>query len=173
MTEPSDTLVEGLWARLHNVLIALDRLDRLDDATDFVGWVEAFQRDEAEIDATARGWVLRAIHVASDPSNYRILLLLQNAGGMSIAQLMQATGMTRVELTERVKDLAEVGLVAQALDSDSVHGTRAAEGFVSWVEALRAQMGERIRAGLTKDNPPPRFEAGRLLSVLKEARGPS
>jgi hypothetical protein len=173
MTEPSDALVEGLWARLRNVLIALDRLDRLENASEFVGWVQAFQHDDPQVEATAREWILRTVRLASDPPNYRVLRFLQISDGMSIAQLMQATGMARVELTERVKDLAQVGLVAQALDSDSVQGTRAAEGLVAWIEALREQMVEHIRAGLTKDNPPPRFETHRILSALKEPHAPS
>ncbi len=173
MTEPSDALVEGLWARLRNVLIGLDRLDRLDNATDFVGWVEAFQQDDAQIQATTREWILRALHLASDPLNYRVLRFLGASDGLSIAQLMQATGMTRVELTERVKDLAQVGLVAQALDSDAVSGTRATEGLVAWVEALREQMAAHVRAGLTKDNPPPTFQAHRLQSALKERNASS
>lgn len=162
MTEPSDALVEGLWARLRNVLIALDRLDRLENATELVDWVKTFQHDDAEIETTAREWILRAVRLASDPLNYRILRMLQVSDGLSIAQLMQATGMARVELTERVKELAAVGLVAQALDSDSVQGTRAAEGLVAWVEALREQMVGHLRAGLTKDNPPPKLHRPEL-----------
>ncbi|MGE5263417.1 MAG: hypothetical protein ACM3S0_08560 [Acidobacteriota bacterium] len=149
-------LVEGLWARLRNVLIAIDRLDRLETATDFAGWVEGFQQDEAQIQATARDWVLRAVRLGSDPLNYRILQVLQDPAGVSIAQLMQATNLTRVDLTERIKDLAQVGFVAQALDMDSVQGTRAAEGMIAWIESLQARIAERARAGLTKDNPPPK-----------------
>lgn len=173
MTESSDALVEGLWARLRNVLIALDRLDRLENAAEFVGWVEAFRHDDAQVEATAREWILRAVHLASDPLNYRILRMLQVSDGLSMGQLMQATGMMRVELTERVKDLAQVGLVAQALDSDSVQNMRAAEGLVAWIQTLSEQMVEHIHAGLTKDNPPARFDTHRILSALKEARAPS
>ena len=152
----SRQLVDGLWARLRNVLIALDRMDRLETATDFAGWVEGFQQDEAQIEATARDWVLRAVRLGSDSLNYRILQALQDADGLSIPQLMQATNMARVELTERIKDLAQVGFVVQALDMDSVQGTLAAKGMVAWMESLREQIGERARAGLTKDNPPPK-----------------
>ncbi len=170
MTEPSAELVEGLWARLRNVLIALDRLDRLDSATEFVGWVESLQHDDAQVDATVRIWVLRAVHLASDPANYRLLRFLHGSDGMTIAQLMQATGTTRVELTERVKDLAQAGFVAQVLDMDSVQATPAAKGFVAWVESLGEQMADHVRAGLTRDNPPPRFEKQRILNILDEAR---
>ena len=152
-----DELAEGLWTRLRNVLIALDRLDRLETASDFVGWVESFQGDDAQIERTTRDWVLRAVRLASDPVNYAILRALQQSGEMTIAQLMAATKLTRLELTERVKDLAQVGFIAQALDTDAVQGTRAAAGMVAWIESLREQIAERARAGLTKDNPPPKF----------------
>ncbi|MBI4786391.1 MAG: hypothetical protein HY782_05025 [Chloroflexi bacterium] len=152
-----DELADGLWARLRNVLIALDRMDRLETASDFVGWVESFQRDDAQIETTTRDWVLRAVRLASDPLNYQILRAFQPSDEMTIAQLMAVTGLSRVELTERVKDLAQVGFIAQTLETDAVQGTRAAEGMVAWIEALREQIAERARAGLTKDNPPPKF----------------
>ncbi len=157
MTEPMDDLAEGLWARLRNVLIALDRVDRLEGAGDFAGWVEAFQCDQDQIRATAQDWVLRAVRTASDPINYQILETVHTAGQMSIAQLMQATRLTRVDLTERVKQLAAVGLLVQSLESDAVQGTRAADGMLAWVEALVEQIAAHARAGLMRDNPPPRF----------------
>jgi hypothetical protein len=156
MAESSNELVEGLWARLRNTLIALDRMDRLESANEFVGWVEAFQRDDAQIDVTTREWLLRALRLAADPLNYQILRALQDSDGMIIAELMRLTHASRVDLTERIKDLAQSGFVAQALESDGVQGTRAAAGLVAWVESLRERMAERVRAGLTKDNPPPR-----------------
>ncbi len=152
-----DDLAEGLWARLRNVLIALDRVDRLEGATDFAGWVEAFQCDEAQIQATAQDWVLRAVRTASDPINYQILETVRTAGQMSIAQLMETTSLTRVDLTERVKELAAMGLVAQSLESDAVQGTRATDGMLAWFDSLGEQIATRARAGLTRDNPPPRF----------------
>ncbi len=168
MTESKNDLVEGLWARLRNTLIALDRMDRLESAGDFVGWVEAFQRDDAQIEATTRDWLLRALRLASDPLNYRILRALQDSDGLSVADLMRVTNETRIDLTERIKDLAQVGFVAQALESDVVQTTHAAVGIVAWIEALREQMTERVRAGLTKDNPPPKFETRRALRSASE-----
>ncbi len=156
MMEPSQELVAGLWARLRNVLIALDRLDRLETGGEFLGWVEAFQCDEAQTRTAARQWVLRAIRLASDPLDYRILSLLHESAGMTVTQLMEATALGRVDLTERIKELAAVGLVAQALDADTVQGTRAGEGMVAWVESLGEQLAGQIRAGVTKDNPPPK-----------------
>ncbi len=157
MAESANELVEGLWARLRNALIALDRMDRLETANEFVGWVEAFQRDDAQIDATTREWLLRALRLAADPLNYHLLRALQESDGLSIAELMRLTNASRVDLTERIKDLAQSGFVAQALDTDTVQGTRAASGMVAWIESLREQMAARVRAGLTKDNPPPKL----------------
>lgn len=157
MSESNDKIGEGLWARLRNVLIALDRLDRLETANDFVDWVETFQRDDAQIEATARDWVLRALHIATDPLNYAILRALAESDGLSSAQLMQTTRLARVELTERVKDLAQAGFVAQEMESETVQATPAAEGVVAFIESLRAQIAKRARAGLTKDNLPPIF----------------
>lgn len=157
MSSPERDLVEGLWARLRNALIALDRVDRLESASEFVGWVEAFQRDDAQIDATTRDWLLRALRLASDPLNYWILSALHESDGLSIAELMRVTNATRVDVVERIRGLAQAGFVAPALESDTVQGTRAAAGFVAWVESLRQQMAERVRAGLTKDNPPPKI----------------
>ncbi len=157
MTEPLDDLAEGLWTRLRNVLIALDRVDRLEGAGNFAGWVEAFQCDQAQIQTTAQDWILRAVRTACDPINYQILVTVHAAGELSIAQLMQATRLTRVDLWERVKELAGAGLVVQSLESDAVQGTRAADGLLAWVEALGEQIAAHARAGLARDNPPPRF----------------
>lgn len=157
MIDRSDQLADALWTRLRNVLIALDRIDRLESATDFAGWTESFQRDETQIMETARVWVLRAVHLASDPLNYQILCELSSAGGMSIAQLMQVTGLPRVDVTERVKDLAQVGYVAQAFETDSVQPTPAAQSIVAWLQAQQEQIAQRARAGLMKDNPAPKL----------------
>ncbi len=162
MNDPARELIEGLWARLRNVLIALDRLDRLDTATDFVGWVETLQRDDAQIETTTRDWVLRALRLAADPLNYQVLRALEKSEGASIAALMHATHLARVELTERVKDLAQAGFVAQDLETETVQATRAAVGMVAWVESLREQLAARLRAGLTKDNPAPMISAKRF-----------
>ncbi|MBI5301035.1 MAG: hypothetical protein HY868_02780 [Chloroflexi bacterium] len=162
MSDPTNELVDGLWARLRNVLIALDRIDRLDSATDFVGWVEAFQRDDAQIETTTRDWLLRALRVACDPLNYQVLRALEKSDGQSIAALMRATNLARVELTERVKELAQTGFVAQDLETETVQATRAAAGIVAWIESLRAQIAARAQAGLTKDNPVPIISARRF-----------
>jgi hypothetical protein len=162
MAESARDLVEGLWVRLRNALIALDRVDRLESANAFVGWVEAFQRDDAQIDATTREWLLRALRLAADPLNYRILSALQERDDMSIAELTRLTNATRVDVVERVRDLAQSGFVTPALESDTVKGTRAAMGFVAWTESLRDQMADHVRAGLTKDNPPPKFHRPHL-----------
>lgn len=156
MSVEMDELAEGLWTRLRNVLIGLDRLDRLDTATEFDGWIEAFQTDPAEIEATARDWALRAVRLGMDPINYDILHQLQ-AGEMTIGRLMAITHLTRVDLSERVKDLAQVGFVVQALETDGVQATAAGQGIVRWLESLVEPIAARARAGLAKDNPPPVF----------------
>ncbi|MDE3091456.1 MAG: hypothetical protein KGJ80_18975, partial [Chloroflexota bacterium] len=79
-----------------------------------------------------------------------------------IARLMQTTQTTRVELTGRVKDLAQVGFVAQSLESETVQATRAATGMVALIESLREQIAARARAGLMKDNPPPKLPRPRV-----------
>lgn len=157
MSEPLDDLTEGLWARLRNVLIALDRMDRLETARELAGWVEGFQSDDSQIQATVQAFVLRAVRAASDPINFQILSAVRAAGGTSLAQLIETTRLTRVDLTERLKDLAQVGLIAQAFEMDSAQLTRAGEGMLAWVDAVRERIAERARAGLTKDNPPPRL----------------
>jgi hypothetical protein len=162
MIESNNDLVEGLWARLRNVLIAFDRVDRLESASDFVGWVESFQSDDAEIEASTRDWVLCATQVASDPMNYRILRVLSDCDGASVAELMRLTNATRIDVTARLNELAQVGFVMQSVESDSVQGTRASKGMVDMIESLRAQIADRLRAGLTKDNPPPKFHRPQL-----------
>ncbi len=143
-------IVEGLWARLRNVLIALDRVDRLATTTGFEGWIEAFQREDAQMDATAREWVLRAMRIACDPLNYKILRAIQSADGTRVAQVMEQTRMARVELAERVKDLAQVGLVAQDLETESVQATRAGAGVIALMEELSAGVLARLREGRMK-----------------------
>ncbi len=153
---PQQDLVDGLWARLRNVLIALDRVDRLETSVEFSDWIQALQRDDAQMHATARSWVLRVLSVAADPLNYQLLLSLRT-DSQTISQLMQTAGVTRVELTERIKDLAQIGLLSQAMETSDVQNTSAGDAIVAWIESLNAGVANHMRDGLMKDNPTPKM----------------
>jgi hypothetical protein len=65
---------------------------------------------------------------------------LNNGGSVTTSELLQATSLERVELVERINELARAGLTVQALDTDQIEATAFARGFLSLVEEINAQM---------------------------------
>lgn len=134
---------------MRTLLRALDRQDRLETAQAFVGWLER-EAEAGRLPDAARELFLRALRVAGDPVNYRILQLLEPAGTVDLSALVQRTGLDRVAASERVNDLVQVGLAARDLVGDQIRGTPLASGLLGFVEGLAARAGERLRQALVE-----------------------
>ncbi len=142
------TLIEGLWARFRSLALALHRQDRLETARDFAGWLETLPGDEAQIADIALSLTLRALHVATEPVNFRILQLLHQETSVPFSALMADTGLSRIPLHERINVLMQAGLAVQELESDDVRASQLTGGVVELAgilqEGLRKAIAERL-----------------------------
>lgn len=145
--EVDDAILAGLVERVRGLLLGLDRRDRLETAGEFVGWLQ--QQTREQLDDIARGMLLRALRCAGDPVNYRILEQLDVLDAVTSADLMPATGLGRVELSERLNDLAQVGLISRDMIDDQVRGTSLAVGVRALVERITVHAGGRLLDGLS------------------------
>ena len=149
----SNTLVSAianaLFPRVRSIILALDRQDRLETAHDFVGWLEEVKGDKGQIAEIAEHMVLRALRVAADPMNFRILQRLAQGSSVPLRALMDELGVGRVPLYDRVNELMQAGLAVQELESDDVRATPLTEAVVALVEEVRetlaAMVGEWVR----------------------------
>jgi len=141
-----DAILEGLTARTRNLLRALDRRDRLETATHFADWLSRQGSDE--LAAAAQEMLLRTLGSLSDPINFRLLKLLDPHSAASLPDLMDATGLERVAVSERLNDMVQTGLVSRELIDDQIRCTDLATGLVTWVEGLAQRSGERLLVDL-------------------------
>lgn len=140
--EVDDAILSGLVERVRGLLLGLDRRDRLETAGEFVGWLQ--QQTREQLDDIARGMLLRALRCAGDPVNYRILEQLDAPNAVTSADLMPETGLDRVELSERLNDLAQVGLISRDMIDDQVRGTSLAVGVRALVERTTVHAGGKL-----------------------------
>ena len=143
-------IVEGLWSRFKGLALALHRQDRLETARDFVGWLESLPDDEEQIAEIATSLTLRALHVATDPLNFRILQRLRREGTVSLKALMAETGLSRIPLHERINLLMQAGLAVQELESDDVRATQLTDGVVDLIEEIRGGLQRAIEERLVE-----------------------
>ncbi len=148
---PYDGILQGLTDRLRTLLRVLDRQDRLETASAFVGWLDG-EAAAARLPDAARELLLRALRLAGDPVNYQILGALGPEEAVTAAALMEKTGLGRVALSERVNDLAQVGLAARDPIGDDVRATPLAVGLRALVEELGRRVGDRLAEEL-RDRP--------------------
>ena len=135
----------GLAGRLRSVVIALDRLDRLESGSG--EWLSGFE--EAELAESAMALALRVLHTSADPANYAILVALAADGSLAIDQLMEATGIGRLVLSERLNDLVQVGLATRLIDTDHAQITVAGDGMVRMINQIVTEItGQYIKTGI-------------------------
>lgn len=149
MASHEDEIVGGLTDRLRNLVLTLDRQDRLESARVFVGWLGR-RREEGALPEDAREVFLRALRAASDPLNFRILEQLDLLAPVELSRLMGSLGLERVALSERVNDLLQAGLAVRELVNDQVHGTALGQGLVTLVHEISRRAGDQLAADLTR-----------------------
>ena len=145
--EADSAILVGLVERVRSLLLCLDRRDRLETAGEFVGWLQRQTREE--LDGIARDMLLRALRCAGDQVNYQILERLDGLNPVDDADLMAKTGLDRVAVSERLNDLAQVGLISQDVVDGQVRATSLAVGVRALVEDLAAQAGGKLLDGLS------------------------
>lgn len=137
---PVDDIALGAWARLRNLIGALDRLDRLETAREFDGWLAQFAQNENALDATIREFLLRALRLVGDPLNFEILAHTRTQNGATMTELLTATKLSRIDLTERVNELARAGLTVQPLEEDKIQATPFGIGILDLMAEIHAQI---------------------------------
>lgn len=120
--------------RLH--LAVIDREDRLESGTGT--WRAGFLGDSTQREAAAEGSVLRALRMASDATNFRILRSLSDGVGTPIEELAQTCDLERIALAERLADLVSAGLAAKIPEANQVAGVPAGVALVGLVERAAA-----------------------------------
>jgi len=139
--DPVDALAEVLGQsasdilRLH--LSVIDREDRLESGTG--EWLSSFRADRDDRESVARESVLRALRMASDATNFRILQKLTDGVGIPIEDVSAASGLGRLALAERLGDLVSAGLAAKIPEANQVAGVPAGAALVRLVETATTQ----------------------------------
>lgn len=139
--DPVDALAEVLGQsasdilRLH--LSVIDREDRLESGTG--EWLSSFRADRDDRESVARESVLRALRMASDATNFRILQKLTDGVGIPIEDVSAASGLGRLALAERLGDLVSAGLAAKIPEANQVAGVPAGAALVRLVETATAR----------------------------------
>ncbi len=141
-----ESIVQGLRDRTRNLLRAFDRQDRLETASEFAGWLG--RQDEGSLASATREIMLRALRVVGDPVNFRIIEALDPLDATSVPDLMQALGLGRVALSERINDLVQVGLASRELIDDQIRSTPFATGMVLMVGSLARESALELQDDL-------------------------
>ncbi len=133
-TEPGDLsapLGRGAAQTLSYLIAVLDREDRLESGTG--EWLTAFRSDDAARREAVREGVLRALGMAADPTNFRILEALSASGSVGTASLTEIVGLGALPLGHRVGDLVSAGLAAKQPETNQVAATAAGNALVDLV----------------------------------------
>lgn len=139
--DPIKNIADGLSGRLRSLVIAQDRLDRLESGSG--QWRSDFV--SSELDESAEFLTLRVMYTASDRLNLSILQSLATADSMSIPSLMAEVGLGRLVLSERLNDLVQVGLATRMIDTDHAQITAAGAGMVELVNQISNQIRESFQ----------------------------
>lgn len=138
-------IAAGLAGRLRSLVLALDRLDRLESGSG--QWLSSFA--EAELPEAAMSLTLRALQTGADPANFAILTALA-ADSQAIDQLIEKTGIGRLVLSERLNDLVQVGLAARLIDTDQAQITAAGASLVELVNQIAGKVTGQYLAATGK-----------------------
>jgi len=96
----------------------LDREDRLESGTG--DWKGSFRSDPTERELAARESVLRTMQIVSNPECFSILEALHGPENLTTSQLVEATGLGKLPLQERIGDLVSAGLASKVPEADQV-----------------------------------------------------
>jgi hypothetical protein len=132
----------GLGSRLRDIEMAQARWDRFVSEPGEPPAAEGLSASPAEeVRTLATDLVLRALRAGVDPVNHGILAgLLEDEGSASLASLIGRTGLPRLALTERLNELAQVGLVAYSPESRGARATALTEAFLGIVAEVRDRL---------------------------------
>ncbi len=135
----TNIIAAGLAGRLRLLALVLDRLDRLESGSG--EWLAGFA--ERELPEAAAAMTLRALRTSADPVNFAILKGLAASESQKIVDLITLVGIGRLPLTERLNDLAQVGLASRLIDTDHAQITAAGGALIQLIENLTGLVVEQ------------------------------
>lgn len=136
--ETLSALAAGVGDRLRLLVMAIDRLDRLETGSG--EWLSRFP--DEELPAAACELVLRMFRTATGPAHFALLRALAVTETQSLGQLMTTLGWGRLTLTEYLNDLVQVGLAGRNIDTDHAQITTAGLALMRWLESLIAAVSQ-------------------------------
>ncbi len=140
--EPITRVAAGLAGRLRSLVMAIDRLDRLESGSGL--WLDGF--NEAELAEAVTFLTLRALNTVSDPGNFALLKVLSVGESQTMSYLVETMGYGRLQLSERLNDLVQVGLAQRLIDTDQAQVTGAGAAIVHIVEQMIAETSAQYLA---------------------------
>ncbi len=144
--DAAESLGRGVAGILRHLVAVLDREDRLESGTG--GWLEALRSDtDAHAEAVLDG-VLRALRLAADTANFRILAALAGAEAVSRSALAERLGLPELSVGERVGDLVSAGLAVKISEANQITGTAAGMALVDWIRGATAAGATALGADL-------------------------
>lgn len=138
-----------LATRLRDLARMHDRLDRLESGTG--EWLRS-QGEAAWVEAAAE-MTLRALRVATEPANFRLLSRLTVSATATLAELGSELGLGRLPIAERVNDLVQVGLAGYNIDTGQVQATPGGAALVRLVQDIAHATGERLKEAVKPVTP--------------------
>jgi hypothetical protein len=145
----SPLLARALAARLRDAIAAGEQLASF--AFTEGGRAPRAELEEGEELAAAHDFLLRVLHGASEPLNWRLLSAVleverdqrcecDEAPQLAIDELASRLGTPRLIVTERANALIQVGLMARDLEHDSVRISPAGEALFELICELDAEI---------------------------------
>ncbi len=144
--DSAEPLGQAAAGMLRHLVFVLDREDRLESGTG--DWLEELRGDGTAVTASVREAVLRAVHIATDSINFRILGELAQSGGVTRATLASRLGLAELSVSERVGDLVSAGLAVKVSEANQITGTAAGAALTEWVHSAVAAGTRTFTDGL-------------------------
>jgi hypothetical protein len=136
-------IASGLSGRLRSLVVALDRLDRLESGSG--RWLS--ESGDAELPDAAMELTLRALRIGAEPTNFAILKSLAAEDSMTIGRLMATSSLGRLVLSERLNDLVQVGMATRLIDTDHAQITAAGAAMVALINGIAGRVADDYTDG--------------------------
>lgn len=157
LSQVVDDIATDLWHRFRAMAMAINQADRFvgmpetgEAAKEENGWFKNLAQSDEEVNEIAEDLILRALRTALEPINYIILQELVQRTSASYSELMKASEMNRLSVSERVNDLIQVGLAVKDVQTDQVQGTNAAQSIVKFVKSTQDNLFQIIKEKLAQ-----------------------
>jgi len=144
--ESAASLGRAVAGILRHLVAVLDREDRLESGTG--EWLAELRAGTDDQRLAVREGVLRALRLAADGTNYRILETLARAESVTRAVLADRLGLPELSVSERVGDLVSAGLAVKISEANQIAGTPAGLALVEWVRTAVAAGAKALGADL-------------------------